>query len=230
MWDVALESLPLFRPRPRTWTTPGLDSWTPGPGWSTDGLLGLWVTFFIVCLYLSQKICKLSRCSTVERIHSATFSTSCIRFAPFCQIDLNNFVPLHFPTCCVFFCNHLAARLNLISSATFSICCNLCLQISIGNIPFCRNDPLRYLFHILYTFCIFLSNRLEKFCSTTFSNLLCLFCNFLASRLNLTSSATFSNCCNLFLQISIGYIPFCRTDQLRYLFHILYMFCIYYID
>ena len=230
MLDVALESLPLFRPRPRTWTTPGLDSWTPGPGWSTDGLFGLWVTFFIVCLYLSQKICKLSRCSTVERIHSATFSTSCKRFAPFCQIDLNNFVPLHFPTCCVFFCNHLAARLNLISSATFSICCNLCLQISIGNIPFCRNDPLRYLFHILYTFCIFLSNRLEKFCSTTFSNLLCLFCNFLASRLNLTSSATFSNCCNLFLQISIGYIPFCRTDQLRYLFHILYIFCIYYID
>ena len=206
-----------------------LDTWTWLVNWWA--FVSLYsATFFIVCLYLSQKICRLSRCSTVERIHSATFSTSCKRFAPFCQIDLNNFVPLHFPTCCVFFCNHLAARLNLISSATFSICCNLCLQISIGNIPFCRNDPLRYLFHILYTFCIFLSNRLEKFCSTTFSNLLCFFCNFLASRLNLTSSATFSNCCNLFLQISIGYIPFCRTDQLRYLFHILYMFCIYYID
>ena len=116
-----------------------------------------------------------SRSPTVERIHSATFSTSCKCFALFCQIDLINFVPLHFPSYCVFFCNHLAARLNLISSATFSICCNLCLQISIGNIPFCRNDPLRYLFHILYTFCIFLSNRLEKFCSTTFSNLLFFF-------------------------------------------------------
>ena len=155
---------------------------TPGHLDLAGQLMGLWVfgslysaTFFIVCLYLSQKICRLSRCSTVERIHSATFSTSCKRFAPFCQIDLNNFVPLHFPTYCVFFCNNLAARLNLISSATFSICCNLCLQISIGNIPFCRNDPLRYLFHILYTFCIFLSNRLEKFCSTTFSNLLCFF-------------------------------------------------------
>ena len=130
MWDVALESLPLFRPRPRTWTTPGLDSWTPGPGWSTDWPLGLWVTLFSHSLYclsvFKPKNCRLSRCSTVERIHSATFSTSCKRFAPFCQIDLNNFVPLHFPTCCVFFCNHLAARLNLISSATFSICCNLC--------------------------------------------------------------------------------------------------------
>ena len=138
---------------------------TPGHLDLAGQLMGLWVfgslysaTFFIVCLYLSQKNCRLSRCSTVERIHSATFSTSYKHFAPFCQIDLNNFVPLHFPTCCVFFCNHLAARLNLISSATFSICCNLCLQISIRNIPFCRNDPLRYLFHILYTFCIFLSN------------------------------------------------------------------------
>ena len=155
MWDVALESLTLFRPRPRTWTTPGLDSWTPGPGWSADGPLGLWVTLFshfLYCLSVFKPKNLQSRSSTVERIHSATFSTSCKRFAPFCQIDLNNFVPLHFPTCCVFFCNHLAARLNLISSATFSICCNLCLQISIGNIPFCRNDPLRYLFHILYTF------------------------------------------------------------------------------
>ena len=139
MWHVALESLPLFCPRPRTWTTPGLDSWTPGPGWSTDGPLGLWVTLFrhfLYCLSVFEPNNLQSRSSTIERIHSATFSTSCKHFAPFCQIDLNNFVPLHFPTCCVFFCNHLAARLNLISSATFSICCNLCLQISIGNIPF----------------------------------------------------------------------------------------------
>ena len=83
---------------------------TPGHLDLAGQLMGLWVfgslysaTFFIVCLYLSQKICKLSRCSTVERIHSATFYTSCKRFAPFCQKDLNNFVPLHFPTCCVFF-------------------------------------------------------------------------------------------------------------------------------
>ena len=199
--------------------------------------MGLWVfwslysvTFFIVCLYLSQKNFKISRSSTVEQIHSATFSTSCKCFAPFCQIDLNNFVSATFSNLLCLFLLSFGSTSNFISSATFSICCNLCLQISIGNIPFCRNDPLRYLFHILYTFCIFLLNRLAKFCSTTFSNLLCLFCNCLASRLNLTSSATFSNCCNLFLQISIGYIPFCRTDQLRYLFHILYMFCIYYID
>ena len=140
MWDVALESLPLFRPDQEHEQHMALIPWHLD---LAGQLIGLWVfgsfysaTFFIVCLYLSKQKIKLSRSSTVERIHSATFSTSCKRFAPFCQIDLNNFVPLHFPTCCVFFCNHLAARLNLISSATFSICCNLCLQISIGNIPF----------------------------------------------------------------------------------------------
>ena len=123
---MALESLPLFRLDQEHEQHLAL---TPGHLDLAGQLMGLWVfgslysaTLFIVCLYLSQKNCRLSRCSTVERIHSATFSTSCIRFAPFCQIDLNNFVPLHFPTCCVFFCNHLAARLNLISSATFSIC------------------------------------------------------------------------------------------------------------
>ena len=175
-----------------------LDTWTWLVNWWAFGSLGHFIpplSLLSVCIQAKN---LQSRSSTVEWIHSATFSISCKRFALFCQIDLNNFVLLHFPTFRVFFCNHLAARLNLISSATFSICCNLCLQISIGNIPFCRNDPLRYLFHILYTFCIFLSNRLEKFYSAIFSNLLCLFCNFLASRLNLTSSATFSNGCNLF--------------------------------
>ena len=42
---------PFFHPRPRTWTTPGLDSWTPGPGWLTDGPLGLLVTLFRHFLY-----------------------------------------------------------------------------------------------------------------------------------------------------------------------------------
>ena len=95
-------------------------------------------------------------------IHSATFSIYCIHFASFCQTDLKNFVPLLFPTCCVFGCNFLASRLNLTSSATFSNCCNLFLQISIGYIPFCRTDQLRYLFHILYMFCIYYIDKNGK--------------------------------------------------------------------
>ena len=143
--------------------------------------MGLWVfwslysvTFFIVCLYLSQKNFKISRSSTVEQIHSATFSTSCIRFAPFCQIDLNNFVLLHFPICCVFFCYHLAARqtlslplpfpsavifvckyqlaiflfVEMIHSATFSIYC-------IHFASFCQIDLKNFVPLLFPTCCVF---------------------------------------------------------------------------
>ena len=120
-------------------------------------------------------------------------------------------------------------QVNLIRSATFS--CLVCVfhlfvkstwmnmfryifdAIVSFEWSFCSTPKfhlVRYLFHLLYLFCTFLSSQLEMFFSVNklsrngllryLFSILCTSCMFLSNKLEFICSATFSNLMHIFVQ------------------------------